>query len=159
MTRSWCGCWCANWGPIMIDLDEGAHTRRRADNMLPAINVIFLLLLFFMVAGSVTEGFARNIFPPRSHSAAPLSPAVEEFVLPPGGGALQLDGQSVTVADWAAELARDGVPVPRVVRLRADAREPAGRLIALLDAFREVGVARVGLVTLGEAGRGRPASP
>ena len=143
----------------MIDLDEGAHTRRRADNMLPAINVIFLLLLFFMVAGSVTEGFARNIFPPRSHSSAPLSAAAEEFVLSPGGGALQLNGRSVTVADWTAELARDGIPVPRVVRLRADAREPAGRIIALLDAFRDAGVARVGLVTLGEAGGGRPAAP
>lgn len=159
MTRSWGGCWCANWGPSMIDLDQGSHSRRRADNMLPAINVIFLLLLFFMVAGRVTEGFARNIFPPRSHSAAPLSPAVEEFVLSPGGGALQLDGRPVTVADWAAELARDGVPVPRAVRLRADAREPAGRIIALLDAFRDAGVARVGLVTLSEAGGGRPAAP
>ena len=63
--------------------------------MLPAINVIFLLLLFFMVAGSVTEGFARNIFPPRSHSAAPLSPAVEEFVLPPGASDLTLESKVI----------------------------------------------------------------
>lgn len=136
----------------MIDLADRAHARRRADNMLPAINVIFLLLLFFIVAGSVTEGFARDIFPPRSQSSTRPSPAVEEFVLPPGGGTLQLDGRPVSVAGWAAELAAARVPVPDAVRLRADAREPAGRIIELLDAFRDAGVSRVGLVTLAERG-------
>ena len=44
----------------MINLAQTAPARRRVDNMLPAVNVIFLLLLFFMVAGNVAEGFARG---------------------------------------------------------------------------------------------------
>ncbi len=116
--------------------------------MLPGINVIFLLLLFFAVAGSIHEGISRDISPPISASTTGLQPVVEEFVLVPQGG-LQWQGRPITVAEWSARLRRDGAPVPAAVRLRADAREPAGHLVALLDAFRQAGVARVGLVTLG----------
>lgn len=131
----------------MIDLEPKQAFRRRGDNMLPAINVIFLLLLFFVVAGSIHEGFSRDISPPVSASTAGLQPVAAEFVLVPRSG-LQLEGRPITVAEWAARLNRDGVPVPAAVRLRADAGEPAGQLVSLLDAFRQAGVARVALVTL-----------
>ena len=134
----------------MIDLEPKQAFRRRADNMLPAINVIFLLLLFFVVAGSIHEGFSRDISPPVSASTASLQPVIDEFVLVPHGG-LQLNGRPIAVAEWVAKLHRDGIPVPAAVRLRADAGEPAGNIVALLDAFRQAGVARIGLVTLGTA--------
>lgn len=131
----------------MIDLEPKQAFRRRGDNMLPAINVIFLLLLFFVVAGSLHEGLSPDISPPVSASTAGLQPVTAEFVLVPRGG-LQLEGRPITVTEWAARLNRDGVPVPAAVRLRADAGEPAGQLVTLLDAFRQAGVARVALVTL-----------
>jgi len=134
----------------MIDLEPKQAFRRRGDNMLPAINVIFLLLLFLVVAGSIHEGFSRDISPPVSASTTGLQPVTAEFVLVPQGG-LQLEGRPITVAEWVARLNRDGVPVPAAVRLRADAGEPAGQLVTLLDAFRQAGVARVALVTLGTA--------
>lgn len=137
----------------MIDLGPKQAFRRRGDNMLPAINVIFLLLLFFVVAGSIHDGFSRDISPPVSASTAGLQPVAAEFVLVPRGG-LQLEGRPITVAEWAARLSRDGVPVPAAVRLRADAGEPAGQLVTLLDDFRQAGVARVALVTLGTAAAG-----
>lgn len=135
----------------MIDLGPKQSVRQRGDNMLPAINVIFLLLLFFVVAGSIHEGLSRDISPPISASTAGLQPVAAEFVLVPDRG-LQLSGRPVTVADWAARLNRDGAPVPAAVRVRADAGEPAGNLVTLLDAFRKAGVARVALVTLGTVG-------
>lgn len=130
----------------MIDLGPSGSAHQRPDNMLPAINVIFLLLLFFMVAGSIRERIASDVSPPASVSAVDLQAVADEFVLIPRGD-LQLAGRSVTVPEWRAQLARDGTPVPAAVRLRADAGEPAGRIVALLDAFRDVGVARVSLVT------------
>lgn len=157
MARGWRRYWYGNSIPPMIDLEPRQEFRRRADNMLPAINVIFLLLLFFVVAGTLHEGFSRDISPPVSSSTASLRPVAAEFVLMPDGD-LQLEGQPITVAGWAGRLHREGVPVPGAVRLRADAGEPAGRLVALLDAFREAGVVRVALVTLGAgaaAGDGR----
>jgi biopolymer transport protein ExbD len=131
----------------MIDLERQLGQWQRRDNMVSAINVIFLLLLFFMVAGNFSERFAKDVFPPRSVSTTLLVPAVEEFMLAPDTG-LQFDGRAITVASWRARLSSEGVPVPAVVRLRADARAPVGQIVPLLDAFREAGVARVGLVTV-----------
>lgn len=148
MERAWTGCWYGNSTLTMIDLQSQQAVRRRADNMLPAINVIFLLLLFFVVAGSIHEGFSRDISPPISASTTGLQPVVEEFVLVPRAG-LRWQGRPITVAEWIARLNRDGAPVPAAVRLRADAGEPAGHLVTVLDAFRQAGVARVALVTLG----------
>ena len=100
----------------MIDLDTKAPTHRRADNMLPAINVIFLLLLFFMVAGSIRERLSSDVSPPGSVSMTDLQAVADEFVLIPNGD-LHLDGRAITVVEWRAQLVRDGAPVPAAVRL------------------------------------------
>ena len=147
MPQVWRRSWCVSWTPRVINLHREPQASQRRDNMVSAINVIFLLLLFFLVAGNFTERLADDVVPPRSRSTTAQLPAVEEFVLAPDAG-LQRNGQTITVASWRAGLAREGIPVPATIRLRADGRARAGQIVPLLDAFREAGVARVGLVTI-----------
>ena len=51
------------------------HRRKRLghgpdEKIIPLINVIFLLLMFFLIAGTLTQLAVRDFQPPRSHSEA-----------------------------------------------------------------------------------------
>ena len=41
------------------------------DQLIPLINIVFLMLIFFMVAGQISEQDAQFIAPPESISEAP----------------------------------------------------------------------------------------
>lgn len=137
----------------MIRFDAGnsneRKVRNRDDNMIPVINMTFLLLLFFIVAGSFYETFAKEILPPHSLSESPASSMVEEFVLMPGG-ALHWRGETTTVSRWHTDLQAAGETPPATVRVRADGDTPAALIIPLLDEFKQVSVSRVALVTVKE---------
>lgn len=115
--------------------------------MIPVINMTFLLLLFFIVAGSFYETFAREILPPGSVSESKGSPVIEEFILKPDGQLLWR-GVPTTVLQWQAAMQGGGEALPELVRLRADADTPSARVIPLLDEFKAVSVRRVALVTV-----------
>ena len=139
----------------MIRLDSGTGSARKHPdgNMIPVINMTFLLLLFFIVAGSFSETVANKVFPPQSLSDTPASPMIEEFAVT-AGGELQWQGRTTTAAQWSAELKAGGEAVPGVVRLRADGATPASVIIPLLDDFKLLSVRRVALVTVKRAAEG-----
>ncbi len=126
------------------------HTNGREANIIPIINMTFLLLLFFMVAGSLTEVMHKDIFAPTSASAAPGQPDLPELVLTRDGKLLWQE-QPVTVAQWAQRLSAQGVKIPANLRLRADASTRAGVIVPLLGEFKALNIARVSLVTINDA--------
>ena len=126
------------------DANEERRQKHRDGSMIPLINMTFLLLLFFIVAGSFYETFAKEIIPPASLSETAASSMIEEFVLMPGGE-LQWRGEITTVVEWLASIQ---TTPPKVVRVRADANTPAALIIPMLDDFKQAGVERVALVTV-----------
>ncbi len=126
------------------------HTNGREANIIPIINMTFLLLLFFMVAGSLTEVMHKDIFPPSSASAAPSQPDLQELMLTRDGKLLWQE-QPVTVSQWAQRLSAQGVKIPATLRLRADASTRAAVIIPLLAEFKALHIARVSLVTINDA--------
>lgn len=142
----------------MISFEAGTNNQRkvrnRDDNMIPVINMTFLLLLFFIVAGSFYETFAKEILPPHSSSESPASSLVEEFVLMPNGDLHWRNG-TTTVSRWRADLQAAGELPPAAVRVRADGDTPAALVIPLLDEFKQSSVRRVALVTV-KARSGEP---
>ena len=126
---------------------EPQMRKHRDGNMIPMINMTFLLLLFFIVAGSFYETFAKEVLPPQSLSTTPASSMVEEFVMLPSGD-LQWRGKTVTITQWHSELRAAGETPPAMVRVRADADTPAVLIIPMLDEFKQVAVNRVALVTV-----------
>ena len=113
---------------------------------MPLINVVFLLLIFFMLTGTLrrVEPFAVELPGSREGELRPTD--ADRLLSVSAQGELALDGQSLTTDELVSALAAD--PRDDPLQLRADARLTARTFVPLLDRLREAGVAQVELVTL-----------
>ncbi|ANK82599.1 MAG: biopolymer transporter ExbD [Rhizobiales bacterium NRL2] len=128
---------------------SGSRRRPRNDDdrIMPLINLVFLLLIFFMLAGRLTAADPFEIAPPESASGA--DPVAEEMlILVAADGRLALDGAMVSEAELAERLGRE----PRRVRLKADAEAEAVRVVQVMEVLRDAGVENLHLLTV-PAGR------
>ncbi len=128
--------------------------RRPSDDerILPLINVVFLLLIFFMLAGSLAALDPFEVAPPRSASEG-LDETREVLVLVGADGRLALDGVPATDASFEAALTKrlgEAGDAARV-RLKADGRAEAGRVVEVMERLHEAGVERVILLTVPDA--------
>lgn len=118
-------------------------------DMAPLIDVVFLLLIFFMVATSFArEEQQLELDLPEAHSGAAGEPARELVLdlLPDGG--LRLDGQALSSAELPgrlADLARQDRR--RALLVRADRGLEYGRVVAVLDQCRLAGLLNAALAT------------
>jgi biopolymer transport protein ExbD len=122
--------------------------RNSEDNLIPLINIIFLLLIFFMLTGKLTSSDVFKIAPPASISEAA---AAEEAVtvLVTADGQLAVNQQIVVIEELTAAVAtllKQHGPDP-IVRLKADAGLPSARLLMVLNALRAAGVSKLTLLT------------
>jgi biopolymer transport protein ExbD len=122
--------------------------RNSEDNLIPLINIIFLLLIFFMLTGKLTSSDVFKIAPPASISEAA---AAEEAVtvLVTADGQLAVNQQIVVIEELTATVAalleqRAAAPM---IKLKADAGLPAAQLLAVLNALRAAGVRKLTLLT------------
>lgn len=121
---------------------------RREENVVPMINVIFLLLLYFMIAGNLSPDTDVPVAPPVSASESALPRHLPELAID-ADGQLFLAGRALTTEALAGRLLVDGVP-PEAVRIRADQAAAAGVLTAAIDALSAIGVQQLVLVTVRE---------
>lgn len=124
-------------------------TKRPDDErLLPLINIVFLLLVFFMVLGRIAPADPFKIEPTRSiaEGAAPETPVLIHIGR---DGQLALEGEILPEAALIERLAlaRD-TDTAKDIRVKADARAEAVRVAALLRALRAAGVERVRLLTV-----------
>lgn len=119
------------------------------DRILPLINIVFLLLIFFMVVGRLSAGDPFEIEPMRSASDG--APASEPMLIAIGPeGQLALNGAMMGEDDLMAALqpGDDGIIPP--VRIKSDGRVQAAMVVALLDRLRLAGIGSVKLMTVPE---------
>lgn len=122
------------------------------ERILPLINVVFLLLIFFMLAGRLSTSDALSVEPPASASEA-LPPAQGIEVLAGADGRLALDGRVVSEAELLAAVRQRSAAAPSPdIRLRADGELAAARAIGLMRGLQAAGVGTLHLVTV-PAGR------
>lgn len=129
--------------------------RRSEEPVLPLVNIVFLLLIFFMLAGSLAAQAPVPAEPPRSSVQAQLNDRDLVIVLG-ADGALAVDGAAVPRAELATAL--DGAlrAAPnRMAWLKADANADSLDVIVLLEALQEAGLERVQLVTRTLEGEGK----
>jgi len=135
----------------MFDLGSEHDKKKQSDdNMLPVINMTFLLLLFFIVVGNFSETYMKDIAPPESRSEILVQKA-EELSLT-ADGKLWWRGEMTTLSNWASQIQAGGQAVPVRVSLRADGQTPASIIIPLIDELRLLKVTRVALVTVNNPG-------
>ena len=122
--------------------------RSTEENVLPLINIVFLLLIFFMLAGSLASPQAFDIQPPVSQSEAQARRDGLEIQIA-ADGEIAIDGQPIEL-DALEERARDALEADPdlALRLKADGDGDATRVVAVMQALRDAGGHKLRLITL-----------
>ena len=118
------------------------------DNLLPLINVVFLLLIFFMLTGALHAIDFFDLRPPTSASEAA---AEDNFpvILVNSAGELAIDNVAVDEMDLQLKILDTLAERPDVVvRLKADGQVDAVRVVEVMELLEAVGVQLVILLTL-----------
>lgn len=116
----------------------------------PLIDIVFLLLIFFMLAGTLTPPESFSVRPPRSASTSPAGNDGLRMLLT-AEGRLVLEGWETNPKDLAQFLPkRLSANVDTVVKLKADAAVATGELITVMDSLRQAGIHNILLLTIHE---------
>ncbi len=119
-------------------------------NITPLIDVVFLLLIFFMVSTTFRHQFEIALDLPRASSETAAGPALVELTID-AEGHYYLDGQRLvndrreTLQRALARLAEADRETPLVIA--ADAATPHQAVITALDAARRAGLTRLTFAT------------
>tara|TARA_R110002096_G_scaffold79847_9_gene187456 strand:+ start:1994 stop:2416 length:423 start_codon:yes stop_codon:yes gene_type:complete len=117
------------------------------DRILPLINVVFLLLIFFMLAGRLAVSDPFAVEPPVTESAGAVEVS-SLTVLLSADGKVALDGSVVArPVLMAAITERLAVEPGAQVVVKADAAAEAAAVIGLLRQIRAAGAADMHLLT------------
>ena len=116
--------------------------------LLPLINVVFLLLIFFMLAGALSAPDPTRAQPPKSDSEQ-VQDRSRGVLAMSETARLALDGVSlsdeqVDAAVQAWRLSNPGLPMT----LKADARVASARVVELMERLRGLGFERLRLITV-----------
>lgn len=125
--------------------------RDEDDGILPLVNIVFLLLIFFMVAGRLAASDPFGVEPARS-AAEGEAPPGPPLILLGADGRLALDGaemeeQALVEAVAARVAARRAAGGAAEARLKADGGAEAAALVALLGKLKAAGVETAVLLT------------
>ncbi len=139
---------CANASPAAVSVDAqrggGMRSRRTLISLTPLIDVVFILLVFFMLASSFSERRVLHV-----DVAAPRGAGGERSVtvITVGSrGALLRDGEPVRLQELAASIARaPGVAAEGAWLLRPGPESTVEDLVAVIDGLADAGLTRLSL--------------
>ncbi|MBY6057969.1 biopolymer transporter ExbD [Leisingera daeponensis] len=115
--------------------------RPRGESIVPMINVVFLLLIFFLMTSRLAQPDPFDVTPP--DAASETAPEAEPVLYIGADGRMHFDGAEGEAALARLAAASAGHPG---LQLRADARLEAKILARILRQLAEAGLARAELV-------------
>lgn len=114
--------------------------------MLPLINIVFLLMVSFMLVGALSPPDAFELDPPRSTTLMPSGAGAQSLVVA-ADGRLGLGREAFPPAELAARAAAWRAQNPGVaLQVKADAAADTQAVLAVLDTLRAAGIERVDLL-------------
>jgi len=119
-------------------------------NVVPLVDLVFNLLIVFMLTTPLLEQ-SINIKLPTASSAASMPEHDLTTVNLDAAGRIFLDKKSMTLAELEA-LARSRIKAnpEHAVLVRGDEKVPYGKFVEIVDHLRKAGVAKLGIVGLAE---------
>lgn len=118
----------------------GAPARRpRGESVVPMINVVFLLLIFFLMTATIAPPDPFATVPPEAAPADPADRGATLYIGPTG---------ALAFAEARGDTAIAAVPTDVPLVVRADATLAATDLARILARLAETGVTEVRLVTV-----------
>ena len=135
-----------------------APPKRQAESTISLINIVFLMLIFFLIAGQLAPPVDPDVTLAETTEAPPLAPPDALFA--DSEGRLSHRGQPVEIAAYLASLGADGPapgPAPGedagtggpAVLLAVDRDLDAARMLEIADQLYRAGAGKVSLVTRG----------
>ncbi len=126
---------------------EGRSRIRAQLDMAPLIDVVFLLLVFFMLTSTFLVPEAIDLTLPASKSAQATDPPPVTLTLD-HAGVLMLNGDVTALGDLRTALAPLlEADAGRAIALKSDARAAVQQLIAVMDEVRAAGGSNIALFT------------
>ncbi|MGM0677329.1 ExbD/TolR family protein [Ectothiorhodospira marina] len=137
-----------------MNLPELPSREADENHLIPLINIVFLLLIFFMVAGALSSQDVFEVEAPGSN----IDESMDDqgwLVLLGEGGRLALENEELDSETLKARLAEakeerqaqgsDSLPA---VRIKADQDATTHDLLDLMELMRDAGVEKVQLLTV-----------
>ncbi len=123
--------------------------RESSENIIPLINIVFLLLIFFMITARISAQDPFAIQPPASTDAAEQERTDDNMLYLSLSGELAYRGEIVTKAGLIPRLdsshfGREGT----VLMIKADAQMPMPLLMALLDQLQQADINNIELLAI-----------
>ncbi|MGQ7843650.1 ExbD/TolR family protein [Granulosicoccus sp. 3-233] len=116
------------------------------ENMIPLINIVFLLLIFFMVAGQIQPQDGSDIRPPVAADMEVNTPPVVDVQIN-RQNEIQLDGVAMSLSDLQRALSGERYANAEQLLIKADRDVKAADLGVLLDGLRQSGIGSIRLLT------------
>lgn len=129
----------------MIDLSF-SKSEKEYENMLPLINVVFLLLIFFLLAGSFTTPEVFFVEPPTA-SIEQIADVRDDVILINQDGKIGYLGGIIQESELREHITK---VEHEALKIKADATTKATRVIAVIDLLQEAGIKNIELLTVAE---------
>jgi biopolymer transport protein ExbD len=120
-----------------------AKAKPQREPTIALINIVFLMLVFFMVAGTLAQPIDASLKLVETRALESVSPP-DALVIYPDGRITQRGTDQIDAASYVAGLSDEE---KAIVRLVPDRALPAQKLVSLTRELRAAGVQKVVLVT------------
>lgn len=124
---------------------------RRPDpiiDMSPLIDIVFQLVLFFMVSTTFVQSPGFQVDLPRSSAQTVITDEKDLNIWMTTDGAVYIDENPVTLPDLRRTLQSRAKGNPNtMVIIKADTGVPHGRVVSVMDMARSEGLTRLAIAT------------
>ncbi len=126
---------------------EGRRRSSHIPNLTPLIDIVFLLLVFFMLTSHFVQEQALNIDLPKADSGEVVTEDSPLEVVLDAEGHFLIDDRFIESDDLEGVLTQHlGKSKDPLVRIRGDRGAPLGLAVSVLDAARKAGAGGVDIV-------------
>ena len=131
----------------MMNILEKRIRKKRLPNLVPLINIVFLLLIFFMLSGTLSKKDLFEVDPPLSYTGSNAE-SPEMTILIRNDNKISLDDKIIPLNNLEAYLTsllkNKGI---EEVLIKADGNASSGTLSKVIRMIRNTGIKRAAIVT------------
>ena len=130
-----------------MNILEKRVRKKRLPNLVPLINIVFLLLIFFMLSGTLSKKDLFEVEPPSSYTSSNAE-SPEFIILISYDNKISIDDKIITSNDLEAYL-NSLLKIQNIeeVLIKADGNASSGTLSKVIRMIRNTGIKRAAIVT------------
>ncbi|MFT2111168.1 ExbD/TolR family protein [Marinomonas sp. 2405UD68-3] len=130
---------------IFVSPPKSSSLNTLDESMIPAINIVFLLLIFFMIAGHIASRSDQLLIPSSSSEMDLARQDVAIKVM--ANGRYYLNDMAVEITDLPEQLNQLSLSAESKITFRIHKNLPASVMDPILSVIKELGVKQLLLVT------------